>query len=133
MSKDTKGNHSTTSEDSLVQDSSKEHYETMNKLAARHHERGHTISEMREQITDLKKENVELQHTLSVHNFLDTGVPQERLDYQRDLKKEIIKLRSLCRRASEKIRYLDDMIIKSIEDNKVIEYPEEDKTDSAGF
>ena len=51
----------------------------------------------------------------------------------RDLKKENIKLRSLCRRASEEIRMLDDMIIKSIEDNKVIEYPEEDKTDSAGF
>jgi hypothetical protein len=51
----------------------------------------------------------------------------------RELKKEIIKLRSLCRRASEKIRDLDDMIIKSIEDNKVIECPEEDKADFAGF
>jgi hypothetical protein len=51
----------------------------------------------------------------------------------RDLKKENIKLKSLCRRAAEEIRELDDMIIKSIEDNKVIEYPEEDKTDSAGF
>ena len=50
-----------------------------------------------------------------------------------ELKKENIKLRSLCRRAAEEIRDLDDMIIKSIEDNKVIEYPEEDKTDSAGF
>ena len=51
----------------------------------------------------------------------------------RDLKKESIRLRSLCRRASEEIRDLDDMIIKSIEDNKVIEYPEEDKAYSAGF
>ncbi len=51
----------------------------------------------------------------------------------RELKKENIKLRSLCRRAAEEIRDLDDMIIKSIEDNKVIEYPEEDKAYSAGF
>ena len=51
----------------------------------------------------------------------------------RDLKKEIIKLKSLNRRAAEEIRDLDDMIIKSIEDNKVIEYPEEDKAYSAGF
>jgi len=51
----------------------------------------------------------------------------------RDLKKENIKLRSLCRRASEEIRDLDNMIIKSIENNKVIEYPEEDKAYSAGF
>jgi len=45
----------------------------------------------------------------------------------RDLKKENIKLRSLYRRAPEEIRDLDDMIIKSIENNKVIEYPEEDE------
>jgi len=51
----------------------------------------------------------------------------------RELKKENIKLRSLCRRAAEEIRDLDDMIIKSIENNKVIEYPEEDKAYSAGF
>ena len=51
----------------------------------------------------------------------------------RDLKKEIIKLRSLCRRAAEEIRDLDDMIIKSIENNKVIECPEEDKAYFAGF
>jgi len=51
----------------------------------------------------------------------------------RELKKEIIKLKSLNRRAAEEIRDLDDMIIKSIEDNKVIEYPEEDKAYSAGF
>ena len=51
----------------------------------------------------------------------------------RELKKEIIKLKSLNRRAAEEIRDLDDMIIKSIEDNKVIEYPEEDKAYFAGF
>ena len=51
----------------------------------------------------------------------------------RDLKKENIRLKSLCRRASEEIRDLDDMIIKSIENNRVIEYPEEDKAYSAGF
>jgi hypothetical protein len=49
------------------------------------------------------------------------------------LKKENIRLRSLCRRAAEEIRDLDRMIIKSIEDNKVIEYPEEDKAYFAGF
>ena len=54
---------------------------------------------------------------------------QENNEHQR----EILRLKSLCRRAAEEIRDLDDMIIKSIEDNKVIEYPEEDKTDSAGF
>jgi hypothetical protein len=51
----------------------------------------------------------------------------------RELKKEIIKLKSLNRRASEEIRDLDDMIIKSIENNKVIEYPEEDNAYFAGF
>ena len=50
-----------------------------------------------------------------------------------ELKKENIRLRSLCRRASEEIRDLDDMIIKSIENNKVIEYPEEDNAYFAGF
>ena len=35
----------------------------------------------------------------------------------RELKKEIIKLKSLNRRAAEEIRDLDDMIIKSIEEN----------------
>ena len=54
-------------------------------------------------------------------------------EQNRDLKKEIIKLKSLNRRAAEEIRDLDDMIIKSIEDNKVIEYPEEDKAYFAGF
>ena len=115
MSKDTKGNHPAPSEDSLERRTTDEIYG------------------LKKQVEELKKENVELQHTLSVHNFLDTGVPQERLDYQRDLKKEIIKLKSLNRRASEEIRDLDDMIIKSIEDNKVIEYPEEDKAYFAGF
>jgi len=85
------------------------------------------------EIKDLKKENAALQRKLAVHDFLDTGVPQERLDYQRELKKEIIRLKSLCRRSADEIRDLDDMIIKSIEDNKVIEYPEEDKAYSAGF
>ena len=51
----------------------------------------------------------------------------------RELKKEIIKLKSLNRRAAEEIRDLDDMIIKSIEDNKVIEYPEDDAAYFAGF
>jgi len=54
-------------------------------------------------------------------------------EQNRELKKEIIKLKSLTRRAAEEIRDLDDMIIKSIEDNKVIEYPEEDKAYFAGF
>jgi len=54
---------------------------------------------------------------------------QENNEHQR----EILRLKSLCRRAAEEIRDLDDMIIKSIEDNKVIEYPEEDKAYFAGF
>ena len=70
------------------------------------------IKELKKQVEELKKENTELQRELSVHNFLDTGVPQERLDYQRELKKEIIRLKSLCRRAAEEIRDLDDTIIK---------------------
>ena len=41
------------------------------------------IKELKKQVEELKKENAELQRELSVHNFLDTGVPQERLDYQR--------------------------------------------------
>ena len=64
-----------------------------------------------------KKENTELQRELSVHNFLDTGVPQERLDYQRELKKEIIRLKSLCRRAADEIRNLDNIIIDFVEGN----------------
>ena len=70
------------------------------------------IKELKKQVEELKKENAELQRELSVHNFLDTGVPQERLDYQRELKKEIIRLKSLCRRAADEIRDLDDIIIK---------------------
>jgi len=109
MSKDTKGNHSSPS----------------GVLSWR--------EKQANEIKDLKKENVALQRKLAVHDFLDTGVPQERLDYQRELKKEIIRLKSLCRRSADEIRDLDDMIIKSIEDNKVIEYPEEDKAYFAGF
>jgi len=45
------------------------------------------IKELKKQVEELKKENTELQRELSVHNFLDTGVPQERLDYQRELKR----------------------------------------------
>jgi DNA repair exonuclease SbcCD ATPase subunit len=70
------------------------------------------IKELKKQVEELKKENTELQRELSVHNFLDTGVPQERLDYQRELKKEIIRLKSLNRRAADEIRDLDDTIIK---------------------
>ena len=70
------------------------------------------IKELKKQVEELKKENTELQRELSVHNFLDTGVPQERLDYQRELKKEIIRLKSLCRRSADEIRDLDNIIIK---------------------
>lgn len=70
------------------------------------------IKELKKQVEELKKENTELQRELSVHSFLDTGVPQERLDYQRELKKEIIRLKSLNRRAADEIRDLDDTIIK---------------------
>ena len=68
------------------------------------------IKELKKQVEELKKENTELQRELSVHNFLDTGVPQERLDYQRELKKEIIRLKSLCRRAADEIKMLDDKL-----------------------
>ena len=54
-------------------------------------------------------------------------------EQNRDLKKEIIKLKSLNRRAAEEIRMHDDMIIKRIEDNKVKEYPEKEKAYSAAF
>ncbi len=74
------------------------------------------IKELKKQVEELKKENTELQRELSVHNFLDTGVPQERLDYQRELKKEIIRLKSLNRRAADEIRDLDDTIIKITKD-----------------
>ena len=75
------------------------------------------IKELKKQVEELKKENTELQRELSVHNFLDTGVPQERLDYQRELKKEIIRLKSLCRRAADEIRDLDNIIIDFVEGN----------------
>jgi DNA repair exonuclease SbcCD ATPase subunit len=73
------------------------------------------IKELKKQVEELKKENTELQRELSVHNFLDTGVPQERLDYQRELKKEIIRLKSLNRRAADEIRDLDNIIIGYVE------------------
>ena len=75
------------------------------------------IKELKKQVEELKKENAELQRELSVHNFLDTGVPQERLDYQRELKKEIIRLKSLNRRAADEIRDLDNIIIDFVEGN----------------
>ena len=75
------------------------------------------IKELKKQVEELKKENTELQRELSVHNFLDIGVPQERLDYQRELKKEIIRLKSLCRRAADEIRDLDNIIIDFVEGN----------------
>jgi len=75
------------------------------------------IKELKKQVEELKKENAELQRELSVHDFLDTGVPQERLDYQRELKKEIIRLKSLNRRAADEIRDLDNIIIDFVEGN----------------
>ena len=50
----------------------------------------------------------------------------------RDLKKENIKLRSLCRKAAEEIRELDDILIDCVENNKVPKYDEKD-TMFAGF
>ena len=50
----------------------------------------------------------------------------------RDLKKEIIKLKSLCRRAAEEIRMLDDILIDCVENNKVPKYDEKDPM-FAGF
>lgn len=79
--------------------------------------RGVKIKQLKKQVEELKKENTELQRELSVHNFLDTGVPQERLDYQRELKKEIIRLKSLNRRAADEIRDLDNIIIDFVEGN----------------
>ena len=84
------------------------------------------IKELKKQVEELKKENTELQRELSVHNFLDTGVPQERLDYQRELKKEIIRLKSLCRRAADEIRYLDNIIIDFVEGNAFPQKNEDD-------
>ena len=93
------------------------------------------IKELKKQVEELKKENTELQRELSVHNFLDTGVPQERLDYQRELKKEIIRLKSLCRRAADEIRDLDNIIIKLSELPKakeILGWKEEDSAYWAG-
>ena len=84
------------------------------------------IKELKKQVEELKKENTELQRELSVHNFLDTGVPQERLDYQRELKKEIIRLKSLCRRAADEIRDLDNIIIDFVEGNAFPQKNEDD-------
>ena len=50
----------------------------------------------------------------------------------RELKKEIIRLKSLCRRSADEIRYLDNILIDSIENNKVPQYDEEDSM-FAGF
>lgn len=84
------------------------------------------IKELKKQVEELKKENTELQRELSVHSFLDTGVPQERLDYQRELKKEIIRLKSLCRRAADEIRDLDSIIIDFVEGNAFPQKNEDD-------
>ena len=89
-----------------------------------------TIDKLKEQIKELKEENVGLQRSLAVHDFLDTGVPQERLDYQRELKKEIIRLKSLNRRAADEIKELDNIIIDFVEGNA---FPPVSKTDFIGF
>lgn len=72
----------------------------LNRVAMISHNRGHKISEQREYIKELKKEN--------------------------------IKLKSLKRRAAEEIRYLDDMLIDCVENNKVPKYDEPDPM-FAGF
>ena len=84
------------------------------------------IKELKKQVEELKKENTELQRESSVHDFLDTGIPQERLDYQRELKKEIIRLKSLNRRAADEIRYLDNIIIDFVEGNAFPQKNEDD-------
>ena len=66
-------------------------------------------------IKELKKENTELQRELSVHNFLDTGVPQERLDYQRELKKELNEFRYLYGSVISRINKLEDDTRAAIE------------------
>jgi|TARA_Y100000310_G_scaffold40276_1_gene37799 hypothetical protein len=35
-----------------------------------------TIDKLKEQVDELKAENIELQHTVASHEFLDTGIPQ---------------------------------------------------------
>jgi len=50
----------------------------------------------------------------------------------RDLKKEIIRLKSLCRRSADEIRDLDNILIDCAENNKIPQYDEEDSM-FAGF
>ena len=50
----------------------------------------------------------------------------------RDLKKEIIRLKSLNRRAADEIRDLDNILIDCVENSKVPQYDEEDSM-FAGF
>ena len=73
------------------------------------------IKELKKQVEELKKENAELQRELSVHNFLDTGVPQERLDYQRELKKELNEFRHLYGSVLSRINKLEDDTRAAIE------------------
>ena len=73
------------------------------------------IKELKKQVEELKKENTELQRELSVHNFLDTGVPQERLDYQRELKKELNEFRYLYGSVISRINKLEDDTRAAIE------------------
>jgi len=73
------------------------------------------IKELKKQVEELKKENAELQRELSVHNFLDTGVPQERLDYQRELKKELNEFRYLYGSVISRINKLEDDTRAAIE------------------
>ena len=76
------------------------------------------IKELKKQVEELKKENTELQRELSVHNFLDTGVPQERLDYQRELKKELNEFRYLYGSVISRINKLEDDTRAAIEFNE---------------
>ena len=71
--------------------------------------------ELKKQVEELKKENTELQRELSVHNFLDTGIPQERLDYQRELKKELNEFRYLYGSVLSRINKLEDDTRAAIE------------------
>lgn len=54
-------------------------------------------------------------------------------EQNRELKKEIIKLKSLNRRAAEEIRDLDGILIDCIENNKVPKYDDPDPVMFAGF
>ena len=53
-------------------------------------------------------------------------------DEIKELKKEIIRLKSLCRRSADEIRDLDNILIDCVENNKVPQYDEEDSM-FAGF